>query len=176
MGRLALIEEFHGDKTQTQVAKDYGVAKKTVKRVWVEEFGEEAVYQRRLRSHSRASARFNPWRGTVTKGAFPPGEAHPEFGKRGPEAKRYNPDAALRLRDGYVLTRVPDWWEGEAYRESYALEHRVVYAEHNGLTSIPDGMVVHHINLVRDDNRPENLALMTSSEHIAYHNSLRALG
>jgi hypothetical protein len=32
-----------------------------------------------------------------------------------------------------------------------------------------DNEVVHHINGVRDDNRLENLQLMTTSEHISLH-------
>ena len=43
------------------------------------------------------------------------------------------------------------------------LEHRVIYEMHNG--SIPDGMEIDHINGVRDDNRIENLRVVTSSEN-----------
>lgn len=32
---------------------------------------------------------------------------------------------------------------------------------------------VHHINFIRDDNRKENLELMTISEHMSLHSQLR---
>lgn len=50
-------------------------------------------------------------------------------------------------------------------------EHRLVWAEDNG--PIPDGHVVHHRNGVKDDNRLENLELMTAAEHNRAHFSSR---
>jgi hypothetical protein len=42
-------------------------------------------------------------------------------------------------------------------------------------TSIPPGMIVHHVNEDRTDNRPENLKLMTHAEHAAHHNQKHPL-
>lgn len=42
--------------------------------------------------------------------------------------------------------------------------HRVIYEKFNG--EIPDGMQVDHINNVRDDNRIENLQLLTHQQNI----------
>lgn len=42
-------------------------------------------------------------------------------------------------------------------------EHRIIWEMHNG--PIPDGMQVDHINGVRDDNRIENLQLLTLVEN-----------
>lgn len=41
------------------------------------------------------------------------------------------------------------------------MEHKVIWEMHNG--SIPDGMVIDHINHVTDDNRIENLRLASKS-------------
>ena len=45
--------------------------------------------------------------------------------------------------------------------------HRIVWEAANG--PIPDGLVVHHVNGDKTDNRLENLQLMTPSEHAHLH-------
>jgi hypothetical protein len=61
-------------------------------------------------------------------------------------------------RDGYYLVCL----EGRL-----RTVHRVVWEAWNG--SIPPGRVVHHKNHNRADNRPENLELMTASDHSSHH-------
>jgi len=48
------------------------------------------------------------------------------------------------------------------------LAHRFIYEELTG-TKIPDGYVVHHKDLNKDNNDLTNLELMTSSDHKSYH-------
>lgn len=48
------------------------------------------------------------------------------------------------------------------YRKLY-LEHRLIWIYYNG--DIPDGMQIDHINRIRDDNRIENLRLVTPQEN-----------
>ena len=43
------------------------------------------------------------------------------------------------------------------------LAHRIVWKAFNG--EIPEGMEIDHINTIRDDNRLENLRLVSSSEN-----------
>lgn len=62
---------------------------------------------------------------------------------------------------GYRAVKAPE--HPRAYR-GYVLEH-ILVAEATLGRSLALGEHVHHINRVKTDNRPENLAVMTASEH-----------
>ena len=51
----------------------------------------------------------------------------------------------------------------------YVLEHRMV-AERMIGRLLTEDEVVHHKNCIRDDNRPENLLVMSNSDHCKLHN------
>ena len=57
-----------------------------------------------------------------------------------------------------------DWVDGKTYQA-----HRRVWEQANG--PIPEGLIVHHVNHDKRDNRLVNLALMTRAEHSAHHNN-----
>lgn len=69
-------------------------------------------------------------------------------------------------RDGYVMLKMPG--HHLADKANYVLEHRLVWEEANGRRLRPDE-AVHHIDGVKDDNRPENLVALTNSEHQKIH-------
>src|SRR5690625_1304673 len=45
--------------------------------------------------------------------------------------------------------------------EYSSLEHRIIYCHFNGLSDIPKGKEINHINGIKTDNRIENLELVT---------------
>jgi len=53
-------------------------------------------------------------------------------------------------------------------------EHRVIMEKHLN-NKLLETEVIHHINGVKDDNRIENLEVMTNSEHSSLHARLRKL-
>lgn len=73
-------------------------------------------------------------------------------------------------KDGYVLV----WYPYHPYRDSdsYVREHRLVMEEKLRRFLLPEE-VVHHINNIKDDNRLENLVVMTAREHMSFHSSNR---
>jgi PDZ domain-containing secreted protein len=77
---------------------------------------------------------------------------------------RVHVGARKKTDGGYWMIKV------ESGRWRY--EHRVI-AEIKIGRSLKRWEQVHHVNRVRDDNRPENLEVMTKKEHKALH---RALG
>jgi hypothetical protein len=79
----------------------------------------------------------------------PSGPAHPRWKGRG------------RHSGGYVTVRLPGG--------PVQLEHRVVWNATYPDDPILPGEVIHHINGVKDDNRPENLEKIASRLHTARH-------
>ena len=66
--------------------------------------------------------------------------------------------------DGYILLRIKD--HPNSNPNGYIREHRVVLEESLGRLLRREELV-HHVNGVRDDNRIENLLLLSSqSEHL----------
>lgn len=57
-------------------------------------------------------------------------------------------------KDGYIRVML----DGKGY-----LAHRIIWEMHNG--QIPNGMQIDHINHIRNDNRIENLRLVSNQDN-----------
>ena len=71
----------------------------------------------------------------------------------------------VKTEKGYVLIYKPE--HPYAKSKAYVLEHRLVMEKHLGRYLNPDELV-HHKNGISDDNRIENLELVTFGQHVNY--------
>ena len=70
--------------------------------------------------------------------------------------------------NGYLMCLKPDWYTGRI-KSKYVFVHSVVMCEYLGITEIPKGFCVHHINGDKKDNDISNLALLNISAHSKLH-------
>lgn len=84
-----------------------------------------------------------------------------------PESSQLKPPGRTITPHGYVLV-----WVGVghhmAHKRGCAYEHRIVAETKIGRRLLP-GEIVHHENEDRQDNRPENLSVVTRFEHKVLH-------
>lgn len=92
------------------------------------------------------------------------GANNPMLGKYGRLHHRYKGE--VFTKDGYLQVK---------HRGSYVLVHRLVMAEMLGVAAIPDHLDVHHIDGVKTNNDPDNLAIVTRGGHRQLHASTSLL-
>lgn len=79
-----------------------------------------------------------------------------------PLDRQHNGKPAVLDNSGYV--RIYEPGHPAATRNGWIFEHRYIVEQAIGRTLAPDEHV-HHLNHIRDDNRPENLQLLSHSQH-----------
>ena len=67
---------------------------------------------------------------------------------------------------GYRLVLMPE--HPRADSGGYVFEHIVVFEKATGI-SVPKGCCIHHLNGIKNDNRIENLCMMSHGAHTAMH-------
>lgn len=68
--------------------------------------------------------------------------------------------------EGYRFVKKPE--HERANKRGYVLEHILIYEKEHGV-KVPPGYCIHHLNGNKQDNRIENLCLMSNSEHTKLH-------
>lgn len=94
------------------------------------------------------------------------GEKNPMYGKKG--AEHHNYKGVVSDGKGYLMCLKPNWYTGrEGSRHVFV--HTVVMCEALGLTEMPKGWIVHHIDGDKHNNDINNLALMMNAAHVKLH-------
>jgi hypothetical protein len=70
------------------------------------------------------------------------------------------------LSHGYVYVYAPG--HPRATNKNRVFEHILVWEKAHGY-ALPESLVVHHLNGIKTDNRPENLIAVTQGEHMRLH-------
>lgn len=65
--------------------------------------------------------------------------------------------------NGYIQVKNHDHPQGKN-RHSYVFEHTIVWEEYHN-RKLPEGYLIHHLNGIKNDNRPQNLIAMTRKDH-----------
>ena len=108
------------------------------------------------------------------------GDANPNYGNRGSKNPLWKSDKRLSSY-GYVLVRSPN----HPFRngDGFVFEHRLVAEKYlltdensieiDGVRYLKPELEVHHKDKNRQNNDPDNLVVLTKSEHMRLHGELR---
>lgn len=129
---------------------------RSIKPYWIEWFGTEAVHDRfrRLCAISKT------------------GNKNPMYGKFLTEHHRHK-DSYVNWQ-GYRYIDAPEWYTGSK-KGTKVMEHVAVGCKKYNLTELPKGHVFHHVDEDKLNNDPDNLQLLTISEHMEVHAELRRI-
>lgn len=87
---------------------------------------------------------------------------------------KVNDETVVEDGDGYLMELRPEWWTSRA-KSKYVYQHHIIMAIALGLTQIPKGFVVHHVDNNKQNNTLSNLALLQLGAHEKWHSMLKNL-
>lgn len=111
-----------------------------------------------------ATQRKKRWKTNLSKTKM--GTSNPMFGKFREEHHNYK--GVVSDGKGYAMILRPDWYTGRR-GSRHVFVHHVVMCSYLGITEMPKGFCIHHINGDRLDNSIDNLALMSQTGHQRLH-------
>lgn len=97
------------------------------------------------------------------------GELNPMTGKYG--AQHHGYVGVVSDSKGYLLVLKPSWYTGRAGSKHVFMHHAVVCAA-LGITAVPRGFHVHHVDRDPYNNAFDNLVLLTAGGHLRLHNTV----
>ena len=84
------------------------------------------------------------------------------WGKDG-HGRNWQGGRSKNTTNGYITIWKPGHYR--ASKQGYVYEHILVWEQTHG-RRVPKGWMVHHLNGIKTDNRPENLHAMPNGEHV----------
>lgn len=136
------------------IRKEVGIRYDTVKAIIAEHFTEEYQNNRKAKLYRLSKL----------------GDKNPMTGKTGENHPNYK--GIVSDGKGYLICLKPEWYTGRK-GSKHVFVHTVVMCEALGLTELPKGFTVHHIDGNKHNNSIDNLALITNSGHSKLHGILR---
>lgn len=94
------------------------------------------------------------------------GNNNPMTGKTG--TAHHNYKGVVGDGNGYSMVLKPDWYTGRK-NSRHVFLHHVVMCEYLGITEIPKGFCVHHIDGNKKNNDISNLCLLSMGAHTKLH-------
>lgn len=178
----AIVERYRDGKSSRAVARDLGVSQRSVFRV-LHSCGIETrdqvtaqsdikdpaevvcLYESGLsidRIAARLGFEYGPVRNALIRAGVVRRSRNSYTRENAPAWK----GGRILHAAGYVLIYRPE--HPRATPNGYVREHILVMEEVVG-GPLPEGVEVHHINGIKDDNRVENLRIFTKAEHARLH-------
>lgn len=148
-----ILLDFENYNNITYIRDKYNRDFNTVKRIILRYYTEQDIKDRERYIKSKQKTESNPMSGRA-------GMLHHNARERNITSL------------GYVEVFAPAWYEGPTDGNK-CYEHTVVYCSEHGLSKIPEGYVVHHIDEDKTNNNPDNLGLMSIAAHVQFHRKLR---
>lgn len=141
--------------TLQEIADKLNITYKIVWRVSKDNFTSEERKRRKVENYKKSKC----------------GSLNPMYGKFGD--KHHNYIGIVGDNKGYLMVLKPNWYTGRK-NSKHVFLHSVIMCQVLGLSEIPKGFVVHHIDHNPHNNDIHNLVMLSSNAHSRLHSRERA--